>query len=123
VLLILFATNDDSLWLQRETILEDREKKATTAKEHMAQLQKQVTGHESGERHLEGTRYSSLMQRIQAYKGQLYEFSQPLSDKVRLRNGEFCFGPKVCLTFGNLDFVSTGDSRHDRPRRGIVDGF
>jgi hypothetical protein len=98
VLLILFAFNDDSLWLQREKIMEDREKRVRSLEGVMAQLQKQVAAHDSGENPAEGTRYTSLLQRIQAYKGQLYELHQPLSDKVRLKNGEFGYDPKVFLT-------------------------
>jgi hypothetical protein len=78
--------------------MEDREKRVKSLQGVMAQLQKQVAGHESGEKPVEGTRYNSLLQRIQAYKGQLFDYTQPLSDKVRLKNGEFWYGPKVRLT-------------------------
>ena len=62
--------------------MEERAKKVVHLEHAMEQLKKQLDKHNSGEKVLEDRRLSSVKNRIQSYKGQIYDASRTLSEEV-----------------------------------------
>ncbi len=67
--------------------MEERAKKVVHITHAMEMLKKQLDNHNSGEKVLEERRVRSLKNRIQSYKGQIYDATRTLSEEVCC-----CFG-------------------------------
>ena len=85
--------------------MEERAKKVVHLEHAMEQLKKQLDKHNSGEKVLEDRRLLSVKNRIQSYKGQIYDSSRTLSEEVCSNvcvgwlsaKGLFWFGTNVQL--------------------------
>ncbi len=66
----------------------------------MAMVKKQLNDHNSGVKVLDDRRVNSLKNRLQSYKGQIYDASRTLSDEV-------CCGFCVLLLFFSLGGFGT----------------
>jgi len=59
--------------------MEEREKKVVHLKHAMEQIKKQLDEHNSGVKNLDERRLKSLKNRLQSYKGQIYDATRVLS--------------------------------------------
>ena len=60
----------------------DRSKRVVHLEHAMAQIKKQLDEHNSGLKNLDERRLKSLKNRLQSYKGQIYDASRTLSQEV-----------------------------------------
>ena len=78
----------------------DRSKRVVHLEHAMDQIKKQLDDHNSGVKNFDERRLKSLKNRLQSYKGQIYDASRTLSQQVC---GVVC----VALCFPNI-FVRLG---------------
>mmetsp|Transcript_7203 Transcript_7203/g.17614 ORF Transcript_7203/g.17614 Transcript_7203/m.17614 type:complete len:105 (-) Transcript_7203:253-567(-) len=65
----------------KEELQKDREKHTVHLEHAMAMVKKQLNDHNSGVKVLDDRRVNSLKNRLQSYKGQIYDASRTLSDE------------------------------------------
>ena len=71
--------------------MEQRAKKVVHITHAMEMLKKQLDDHNSGVKVLEERRVTSLKNRMQSYKGQIYDASRTLSEEVCFISALLCF--------------------------------
>jgi hypothetical protein len=125
---ILYTFHCYPFCLQKEKILENREKRVRQIEQSLRVVQMQIDGHTSGTKPVDEGKLVSLKNRVEKYRSEIADFSRQLSDKVggpvsRLTACCPVLGPLltfVCFCSFTPCYI-VGNSRDD-PRIGIRRG-